>query len=806
MKEGWDRSVDPVSERIYVSFHKKYREEDLPVPGSIRDQNLVRANDLVYRSLFMGFSESYRATEELGRLITGSEPRLIGVLHHRLEALAYHSSEEIRALAYRILLLKSTEPDLIPYMPVFIESGRSFLNEKSIREIASGNFGKHRLDALKQRLYWYRTHLKWPAGKKNRKQFEDVLQMLYDFAVLHLEFYVPVRAELSRWILHKADPYLSKKAEDLFYSLVSVFEKAMEGKNPAYPLSAWKSRLVFEYGMTGIEKDRITYIFQSTTFLQESVVLAFSEPGLDLKDIPEGGIWILRLQSHKEFRHYRVSINTVYGKHFDLHMVMSENPDFRPKTGTFYWLASLASFPFGPPVAPFLGSSRPDLGILTTQYIGGLTAWDKIREYAEIQTSSGFLQSNAWRKVYIKALTVFFRAWHHSGYQIVPGAVTPANVAVPQADFGESATILSLTGWSEYRSTLSLVQPMLQDFYCLTANLYPWSKKQLQVSWIFDACREALGEDDAASFLEDLRSDLLKCPLYCFDNKNILEDLESYMDRNKQKIYLPLALFNAIDQYHEWHRMNPLTTPAAKEQTLFELIELFKLQGYPQLIRYYFYRHSYFTDASDEIKTAFDRLLERMQSGSDILPIQLTELSELQSAITQAEDKNVFSRMVFPRLQNEQGVGFMKVGEQQVEHVVVKFTLKDKSGAEYTFREPVEPREIGQLYQLFFREHYPKEISKADQHFVVTDDRDRIIGGLTWRYIDDTHAFLDGIVVTSSLQGKGIASAMIRDFVADMTARGIKVIKAHFLFGNYYLKHSFEIDEKWGSLIRILDK
>ena len=71
-------------------------------------------------------------------------------------------------------------------------------------------------------------------------------------------------------------------------------------------------------------------------------------------------------------------------------MVMSENPDFRPKPDTFYWLASLAGFPYGPAVGPFLGSSRPNLGILSTQYIGGLTAWDKIREFAEIHRSSGF--------------------------------------------------------------------------------------------------------------------------------------------------------------------------------------------------------------------------------------------------------------------------------------------------------------------------------------------------------------------------------------------------------------------------------
>ena len=59
--------------------------------------------------------------------------------------------------------------------------------------------------------------------------------------------------------------------------------------------------------------------------------------------------------------------------------------------------------------------------------------------------------------------------------------------------------------------------------------------------------------------------------------------------------------------------------------------------------------------------------------------------------------------MVFPRLMNEQKIDFMKVGERLKEHLVVKFLLTDKSGIKYTQRDPVEPWEIGQLYQLFFR-------------------------------------------------------------------------------------------------------
>jgi long-subunit acyl-CoA synthetase (AMP-forming)/predicted GNAT family acetyltransferase len=805
VKEGWDLSPGKISESAYFVQGRNYREEDFLPVRPVKNQELLKVHQLICRSLFLPVDESSRATTELGGMVAETEPRIAWVIRKRLEALAYHPEEEIRTLAYRTILLKAPDPEQIENLPVFIESGLSFLNEKSIRDIAMGNFGKHRLDALKQRLYWYRTHMEWPANEKNQQQFESVLRMLYNFAVEHLEFYVSVRAEMSRWILLKKDPYLSQKAEDYFHRLSGVFEKSMEGKIREYPAETWEKKILFEFGMQDVEKVRILKIFQSSTFLAESIILAFNEKGFDLDDVPGNGIWVLRLQAYKEFRHYRLSINMKSGKHYDLHMVMSENPDFRPKPDTFYWLASLAGFPYGPAVGPFLGSSRPALGVLSTQYIGGLTAWDKIREFAEIHKSAGFVRPNSWKMVFTKAFTVIFKAWHHSGYQIVPGTISPNNVVVPEIAFRQNAIIVSLTGWTSYRNTVSLVGPIVQDFYCKTAALYPWCSQQLDITWIFDSCIEALGREEAMVFLETLRKDLEQKPVYYIDNGNLADDLKGYISASKKKYYLPLALFSAIEQYSEWYKMNPLTTATAKEQTLFELIELYKLQGYPDLVRYYFYRNSYFMDVPETVKLNFDKLLGKMMSEPNILPIQLVELSALQSVIAGGEDKNIFSRMVFPRLMNEQKIDFMKVGEKLKEHLVVKFLLTDKFGTQYTQRDPVEPREVGQLYQLFYRENFPKEISAEDHHLVVTDENDKIIGGMTWRNLENNNVLMDGVVVTSSLQGRGIASGMIENFFTSMAARGVRVVKAHFLLGNYYLKHFFEVDKKWGALVKRLN-
>jgi len=804
VREGWDLPVKRMAETICIARFNCPVENCSPELPGVTDPLLIRINRLLSEAIFGTAPQAVDAISTLGELFPSLESRVSDVVRHRMEALGYHPSEEVRTLAYRVILLKAPRPEQIPYMPAFIESGRSFLNDESINEIANSSFGKHRLDALKQRLYYYRNQLNWPANRKNRQQFAGVLSLLYQFAVNHMEYYGPVRAELSRWALHRQDPWLSKRAGELFRKLAEAFEKEMERKAELLPESFWKSRVHFEHGISEAEKGRILALFRDSTFLEESILLTSNGQSFHPGSVAEEGIWVLRMLAFKEFHHYRVSITTRNEHHYDLHIVLSDNPKFKPNHDLFYWLASLAGHPYGFTVATLLGSNKPGYGALSTQYIGGLTAWDNIRALSEIHQSAGQINDNAWRKLFIKAFTAFFRAWEYSGYQIVPGTISPSNVMIPEMDYRETAVILSLTGWSAYKSPLSLVEPMIRDFYQKTTAFYPWSRRQLDIRWIFHASIEALGKEKAREFLDQLAGELVGRDIHCMDGSGFRQHLEEYLNTEFTSYYLPLSLSCAVDAYHEWARRNPLTTPMAREHTIRELMEIYRLFPYPDVVRFSLYRQTYFAEKSQEVTKAFDHLIRRMRNNPDLLPVQLTELSELQSVITDPEEKNLFSRMVFPRLKPKQRVDFLKRNEEKSSQVMIQFNLKDKTGHSYLFHEPVEPKEVGQLYQLFFREHYPREPVENDRFAVITEPDGQVVGGATWRFLDEKNALLDGIVVTSALQGRGLGSAIVETFFTYMAAQGIELIKAHFLFGNYSLKHHFDVDPQWGALVKKL--
>jgi len=168
-------------------------------------------------------------------------------------------------------------------------------------------------------------------------------------------------------------------------------------------------------------------------------------------------------------------------------------------------------------------------------------------------------------------------------------------------------------------------------------------------------------------------------------------------------------------------------------------------------------------------------------------------------------DRRVFSKMIFPKMKLYQEIDIKKIVDKDKEQIIVQTIIKDNNKEKYTMREPREAAEVGKLYQLFYEENYPKTISRMDKYFVVTDKYDRVIGGISYKILENNIVLLDGSAVTSPLQGKGIGSAMINDFFTRMAARGISTIKAHYLFGNYFLKHNFKVDKNWGALVKHLD-
>jgi long-chain acyl-CoA synthetase len=803
-KEGWDAQLNGVATYVFLPYRKDTEVEITEISGEkIATHQLRLANRLFTDALYRAEPTATAAIAQLETLLANSNDRLTSLVRNRLQALARHPVESIRCQAYSTMLLNRPMPDYRSVYPAFLNSGLSFLNDDFIHKIGQRNIERRRLEALRLRMLNYRTRLAWPATPVVVDQIGKLLTLMADFVKTNPEFFYAIRGELASWVVQQTDVDLMQKAETLLIDLAEWYEKGLHTKINLSEKSDWNERMVFEEGISEYEVERLTEAFAQTTFLHKSISLAFDVHTFDLKSVPAGGIWFSRLLSQRGRHVYRVSINTSGGNHYELMVTLREDYAAQPVRKVLFWLMAISDHPHGPGTLPRLGCSRADLGVLSVAYVNDLTVWERIREFSSLRTNifanqrPDFLQ-----KLFTRAMAAFFAACRNSGYQIVPGHLSPTNVVVPEPDYRAGATILSLGGWQDYSGPLSIVRPMVRNFYEQTAMHYPWSTDTLDQAWIFEACVEGLGTDEGQDFLRDLDTDLMA--QQTANEETLREKLAIYLARLGSDYHVPVALRSAIGRYKEWDDVNPGATPKAREDLIDTLFKLYRIDRFGEIARYYMYRHTYFDDSPVAVCTAFDYLLGVLHESPDVPAISSPALSELQATLQKRHDRHVFSHLVFPRAHKVPDLEVLAIGDQSIKHVVIKSHITARDGTDYYVREATEPSEIGQLYRLFLHQRYPKKVSEQDQFLVLVDGLDRLVGGVCFEMESDRVVYLDGIVIARQLQSNDLGSALLEDFCMRMTNKGYEVVRTHFYRRKFYLKRSFQTDQRWGGLVRFL--
>ncbi|RPJ02273.1 MAG: hypothetical protein EHM31_03465 [Candidatus Aminicenantes bacterium] len=802
VKEGWDLPLEPATGWTTLPRRRSrtYKPAEIPPPGKIGDAGLARLHTLLAELLFSAEPPAAALREEVERVFYESPLRTEELVRARLRALARHPREELRCWAYRILLLFDPGLDYGLGAADFVRSGLPFLNRESIDEIVSARFGRGRLDAFRIRLRAYRETLSWPADEAGRRQFERIFRLLADLAIREPSYFSPVRAELASWVLHRADPELSRLAEREVDRIVHGFGNPAPGRRQTSP-----PRPVCDDTIMPAEARRIRAVLGLPSFLRDSVRLACGVMDFETGKIASDGIWVSRIYNAPRRTTYRISINTSAGEHYDLKLVLPEGRRDGAEHETRLWSAALSDQPSGPRVLPPLGATHESTGAVTWRHLGDLTVWEKIREFSGRRAAEAPLPApSVWRKLYIEAMSALFRAWQASGRRILPGRVSPVNVVVPELEFRDDTFLASIDGWRPSTGPLSIVRPMIDGFYRRAAANYPWSKGQLDLDWIFDAAYDAMGRDKASALFAELQAQLERTKVPVWPGEDLAARLRRYRDEFDSTYVIPLPAESAVEAYQEWRQANPMTPPRDRERKVLDVHRRYELDRYPEIVRYYLYRHTYFAGRSGKIEALFDRLLVRMNAALDEPAVQQVELSDLQTALRDERDRLVFSRMVFPRLDADRRVGVVTQGDEGDRRVIVQSFLTDQTGRSYTFSETLDPAEIGQAYRLYFREKFPKIVSQQDRHFVLKDAQERIVGGLCYRMLSNRVAWIDVIAVTSQLKASGLGGAALEDFCARMASQGSPLVMTHLYLPGFFLRHGFKLDKRWGALVKTL--
>ena len=805
-KDGWDVALDDVSARVLLPWELSQtglgaREangiELIPQSAELREVHRASTTAIFSRGAI-----ATAALDVLIRMLDGTDVLIDTLVRRRLECLARHSEFAMRSGAYRALLFSRQVPDYDSMFRSFALANLSFLDESAIDAICKKRVERRRLGAFRQRLYKYRTQLPWPESDSAHSIFMDVFRLLSTMAHYHPENYGAVREELVTWAMHQSAPQLAAAAERTIHSLAAVFERSMEQELSNG--SAWKGNVVFQEGLDPSDVERLRHAIVHTNFLKQAIMLTTDGEICELSRILPDGIWVSSISSLHRQASYRVSITTDSGKHYDLQMVIPHDIDKRRVMRTVFWLVSIRGYPFGRPVLPRFGCWREELGVMALAFVSDLNVWERVRAYASIRTRGAENPLvDVLRKLFVRSMAAFFSAWLASGRRIVPGVVSPSNVVVPDPDFREGTQILSVLDYSDYDGPKSIVEPLVRNFYVQTARHYPWCGKQLDPAWIFHACIEALGETEGLAFLRDVEK-TIGSENIGGTNSTWSERLSPFFESLRSHPYVPLAISGAIERYRNWERINSGATCAAREQSLLAVQRLYGFDRFPEWTRYYLFAQTYFEHASREIRDAFSRLVTEMARYPDRSATSHVEVSDLQGMLETEEDRGVFGRVVFPRMQPKQHIDLLSVRHGNMQEIIMRSEVRDVASVAYSVREPLEPAEVGKLYRLYVTAGFIKSITSQDMFLVLLDESEQVVGGLSHQMMDEGVVNLDGIVISRYLRGRGLNTALLEDFCARMANQGARVIKTQFFATHFYMRRGFRVDRRFGGLVRFL--
>ncbi len=799
-RANWETPFDDFSSQIFTadlsgSLKSKFTGED---PGD----KLTYLHKVVVRLLFGNDTQVEMSLLELEDRLPHEEHNYINLICRRIEALSLHPKFKIRSHAYKILLLNQPNIDYNRYLPSFINSGLPFLNKKVITGIVFNEVEGFRLEALRKRLKAYREGLSWPLPATAASQFKRILELLVSFVKQNPSLYATVRAELISWILHKEDRSLSVYARKQFNELSHWYEGKFKLNAYEKNIKNWKDKLVYLEGIDQREQKRIEKILAGTTFLKEAFALIFESNKFNLANVENGGIFISKLSyAHKRYL-YRISINTVNHRHYDLVIFIKPDITIQKVQETIYFMIKIADSSGGASILPKLGNFRSDHGIVSFAYINDLTVWERVRLLTSTRSSYNKKDYEVeWEVIFRRGIAAFFTVLKNSGYTVIPGNMSPSNVVVPEPYFKEGTRVLSLAGWKRFNSAEDIMMPLYNNFYLQTYAHYPWSREFLRTDWIFDACLESFGKEKGLKFLREYLEKISQVK-----NQKLKDDLENFLAERENAPCINSYIISAVKNYEDWKTGNPSATHHAKTEIVENLSVMYRMERFTDAERFYFFRKTYFEDLSGDIKILMDKFIKSVYKHPGRQLTDRPELVELQHALVDKVDRNLLNRILFPRLKKSSAAELVTSPEIEEQSLILKTKVKDSFGLKYIIRTPVSPYEIGSLQKLFILDNYPIKIDGNLKYILMFDgeEEENVVGGVCYRMPFPKVARIEGIEIVKSYRGRGLGGTLLDDFCERLNAEGIGTVTTHFFLRAFFERFDFKMDSRWGGLVRFL--
>ncbi len=494
----------------------------------------------------------------------------------------------------------------------------------------------------------------------------------------------------------------------------------------------WEDVLIFDQAISESDQETLKKAITEKQIIREAIFLFSGGTFISLNNILPSGVWISKFSESGDRSVFRVTVQTRFQGGFDLAIHLTHNVPPETIEEEIQWKIIAGTEINGEKLAAKFGGLWSEYNLWTEEFINEDTVERFIRrEYKKKDDIAIEKLRNLWKFFVWNAAAAYVKFWKLSEMKMELTDTTPDEIIVSPHDYQTGCIITSFSKRRNTQSALGFIMNFYESFVKQTEEKYPLIKKASVWNAIFSGIIEAEGIDDGVHLINKFRRELDSSDDQM--KEDIVIRIDSFLRNIKNHGYLPKQLYFSVKRFHRWYSLNRSASLSAQAEMLYELYETYRLfdleEQYPAA-RTRFFLETVFYNSPQRFKDVLRELVRKQRYRKISKEESLRLISALHFEFELDEKETYFiTRLGYPHLKPSDSAALLKIKSELEAQPNLVVQLQDDDGNLFTIRNPINPKEISKLHQLYLEANLAVNFRPEHHYLVAVSDRGFIIGG-----------------------------------------------------------------------------
>ena len=688
----------------------------------------------------------------------------------------------------------------------------NFLNDEIINSIDNISRGDENLREIELVI----EHLLFSVSSKThlgKTSIPKLFELLVSYGVNHPSSYERIRRFFLQFELYGITKDIRALALKSRLEIRNLFTNWL-GENQRVAIDPetgeeyrWDDILIFDHAIPENDQIILKKAITEKQIIREAIFLFSGKELITLNNILPSGVWISKYSETVSRSIFRVTVQTRFQGGFDIAIHLNHNEPSEMVEEEIKWKVIAGTEVNGEKLAAKLGGLWEDYNLWTEEFVGDESVERFLRrEYKRNDEATFEKLRNLWKFFVWNAASAYVKFWKLSDMKMELTDTTPDELVISPHDYQTGCIITSFSKRRKTESTLAFIVNLYESFVKQTEEKYPEIKKASVWNAIFSGIIEAEGTDNGISLINKFRKELTNSDVG--NKREILSRIDSFIRNIKNNGYLPKQLYFSIKRFHRWYILNRSASLSAQAEMIYELYEtyrLFELEEQYPAVRTRFFLETVFYNSSQRFKDVLRELAGKQRHRKITKEESLKLINSLHFEFELDEKETYFiTRLGYPHLKPSDTAALLSIKSEITVQPNLVVQLQDDDGNLYTIRNPINPKEISKLHQLYLEANLSVNFRPEHHFLVAVSDRGFIIGGAFYYQSDEDAVHMEKIVVSNRYRRKGISEGLMNELFSRIKSDNIKYVTTGFFRPEYFYRFGFKIERKYSGLVKEL--